>query len=60
MFRLSLNPAPEAAGQGLTEYALILGAIAVLVTAAMIVFGDALTDLIATVGALFANAVPPN
>ena len=54
-----LSAARRTQGQGLTEYALILGAIAVLVTAAMVFFNDALMDLFADVGALFRDVVTP-
>ena len=46
-------------GQGLTEYALILGAIAVLVVAAFVILGNEITALIQAVGNQLAG-VPPN
>ena len=46
-------------GQGMTEYALILGAIAVLVVAAFVVLGTEINALIGLVGDALANAVNP-
>ncbi len=38
-------------GQGLAEYALILALIAIVVIAALIFLGDAINDILSTIGA---------
>lgn len=45
-------------GQGLTEYALLLALIVVIVVAAVAVLGDSIDDLMASVTAALAAAIP--
>ena len=44
-------------GQGLAEYALILGLIAIVAIAALIFLGGSINDLLSTIGSTIENAI---
>ncbi len=50
------RPIDEEEGQGLAEYALILGLIAIVAILSLIFLGDAIADLMSTIGATIDEA----
>jgi Flp pilus assembly pilin Flp len=50
LVRLLVRPGPDAAGQGLAEYALILALIAIVAIVALIFLGGQISSILSNVG----------